>query len=166
VTNVAQTVEAGSDQTINEGDIASFSGNFTDPGNDTHTIDWDFGDGTTATGTLTPTHVYADNGEYTVTLTVTDDDGGVGIDTLNVTVNNLAPSLSSILAPTDPVQVGTEITASANFSDPGILDTHTAQWAWGDGNFSEGISCYGERRFRICEQFLYVHHSRRLYHYS
>ena len=36
-----------------------FSGSFTDPGTaDTHTIEWDFGDGSpVVTGTLTPTHV-------------------------------------------------------------------------------------------------------------
>ena len=38
--------------------------------------EWDFGDGETDTGTLTPIHAYADNGAYVVTLTVTDDDGG------------------------------------------------------------------------------------------
>jgi PKD repeat protein len=35
---------------------------------------WDFGDETNATG-VTPTHAYSENGSYTVTLTVTDDDG-------------------------------------------------------------------------------------------
>jgi len=35
---------------------------------------WDFGDGANATG-VTVEHAYVDNGAYTVTLTVTDDDG-------------------------------------------------------------------------------------------
>jgi PKD repeat protein len=69
------------------GETVSFEGSFTDPGTlDTHTTEWDFGDGGTAEGTLTPTHVYSIMGVYTVTLTVTDDDGGVGADTLTVTV--------------------------------------------------------------------------------
>ncbi len=39
-------------------------------------FDWDFGDGTTLPdGGPTPSHVYAQPGNYTVTLTVTDDEG-------------------------------------------------------------------------------------------
>jgi VCBS repeat-containing protein len=92
INNVAPDVEAGPDQTVNEGEEISFSGGFTDPGaDDTHTMEWDFGDGNTASDTLTPTHVYADNGTYTVTLTVTDDDGGGGSDSLTVTVANVVP---------------------------------------------------------------------------
>jgi len=45
---------------------------------------WDFGDGTTATGTSV-THSYAVSGEYLVTLTITDDDGLVSISTVTVT---------------------------------------------------------------------------------
>ena len=68
--------------------MVNFSGSFTDPGwLDTHTIEWDFGDGNTATGTLIPTHTYSNDGVYIVTLTVTDDDGGVGVDTITVSVN-------------------------------------------------------------------------------
>ena len=45
---------------------------------------WEFGNGTVATDGLTPTHVYNDTKEFTVMLTVTDDGGGVGEDSLNV----------------------------------------------------------------------------------
>ncbi|MCP4378831.1 MAG: PKD domain-containing protein, partial [bacterium] len=90
VANVAPVVTAGADQFVNEGDPMTFSGSFTDPGLlDTHTFDWDFGDGNTASGSLTPTHVYAVNDTYIVTLTVTDNDGDSGTDTLEVYVNNL-----------------------------------------------------------------------------
>lgn len=95
ITNMPPTVEAGAD--INnaiEGIAVNFSGGFTDPGAlDTHAIEWDFGDGSpTVNGTLTPLHIYTTSGEYTVTLTVTDDDGGIGADTLSV---GMAPSATT-----------------------------------------------------------------------
>ncbi|HNB53834.1 MAG TPA: PKD domain-containing protein, partial [Anaerolineales bacterium] len=87
VNNAAPTVDAGPDQTANDGTLLTFTGVFTDPGTlDTHTILWDFGDGITVTGTLAATHLYAGPGLYTVTLTITDDDGGVTQDTLQVTI--------------------------------------------------------------------------------
>jgi PKD repeat protein len=91
VLNVAPSVDAGLDRTLNEGDSVELSGSFSDPGVlDTHSIEWDFGDGTTAAGSLTPSHAYASAGVYTLTLTVTDDDGGVGSDSLTLTVQALA----------------------------------------------------------------------------
>jgi uncharacterized membrane protein/PKD repeat protein len=86
VENIAPTVDAGSDKIVYQGEVVAFSGSFTDPGVDTHIIEWNFGDGESATGTLTPTHIYEDYGDYTVTLTVTDDDSGVGTDSLSITV--------------------------------------------------------------------------------
>jgi PKD repeat protein len=51
-------------------------------------VEWNFGDGSPAvTGTLTPTHTYSQKGIYTVTLTITDDDGGTTSDTLTVAVD-------------------------------------------------------------------------------
>lgn len=87
ILNVAPTVEAGNDLIGFESQELEFHGSFTDPGwLDTHEIIWDFGDGNFAYDDLHPTHSYADDGEYVVTLTVIDDDGGVGVDTLSVQV--------------------------------------------------------------------------------
>jgi len=68
------------------GQTLSFSAGFTDPGTqDTHTATWDWGDGSTTSGAVAETngsgavnasHVYTASGTYTVTLTVTDKDGG------------------------------------------------------------------------------------------
>lgn len=94
VLNVPPTVNAGSDVEVTAGDTVYFNGSFTDPGNDTFVIEWDFGDNSTANATLTPAHTYYSKGIYNVTLKVTDDDGGVGIDNLTVTVNPIPANVT------------------------------------------------------------------------
>ncbi|HKZ47162.1 MAG TPA: PKD domain-containing protein, partial [Thermoplasmata archaeon] len=51
---------------------------------------WDFGDGATAFGPAV-THAYAAKGTFAVTLTVRDDDGDTGSETLQVVVANRPP---------------------------------------------------------------------------
>ena len=89
VLNVAPTVDAGPDQYVNEEDTVNLSGTFTDPGDaDTHTFDWNvvadngqvIADGTQSTFSFVPD----DTGNYVVTFTVTDSDGGVGTAVVNV----------------------------------------------------------------------------------
>jgi hypothetical protein len=70
---------------------------------------------------------------------ITDKDGGVNEYSATVTVNNVPPSVGPIAAPTAPVQIGAVVGTSAAFTDPGVLDTHTAVWDWGDGSTSAGI---------------------------
>ncbi|MCP3964610.1 MAG: tandem-95 repeat protein, partial [bacterium] len=136
VNNLPQ-VEAGPDQAANEGDTLSFTGSFVDPDvGDTHTIEWSFGDGYTVTGALTPTHIYADDGVYSVILTVTDDDGGVGSDTLVVTVDNVAPFVYAGLDRS--VDEGEDVLFDASFIDPGTVDTHTIHWDFGDSATADG----------------------------
>jgi hypothetical protein len=53
-------------------------------------------------------------------------------------VFNVAPVVSTISAPVDPVPVNMDINFSAVFTDPGVLDSHTAVWDWGDGSASPG----------------------------
>jgi PKD domain/Bacterial Ig domain len=83
----------------------SFSGSFSDPGAlDSHTATWSFGDGATSTTSFGPggsaglsaTHSYGAAGTFAVTLTVTDDDGGVGQSTSTVHVQTAQQALTSI----------------------------------------------------------------------
>jgi uncharacterized membrane protein len=88
--NQPPVVGAGPDQLVWLGWPVQFSGSATDPdGDEIVSILWDFGDGSSASGTLTPTHSYAEVGVYTVTLTVTDSRGGVGVDSLTVTAHEV-----------------------------------------------------------------------------
>ncbi|MBT5774195.1 MAG: hypothetical protein HOH95_07445 [Dehalococcoidia bacterium] len=47
---------------------------------------------------------------------------------------NTPPEVGPIDAPLDPVSVETVVHASATFTDPDTLDSHTATWDWGDGS--------------------------------
>ena len=64
-----------------ENDEVEFTGsNSYDPDGDIVSYHWDFGDGDTS-DMMNPTHVYDTPGDYTVTLTVTDDEGATDTDT-------------------------------------------------------------------------------------
>lgn len=81
---------------------------------------------------------YLDNGFYTAGGRIQDKDGGYRNYEILLTVNNVQPSVGEITAPIDPVQVNMNFNASADFTDLGSLDTHTAIWDWGDGVTVEG----------------------------
>lgn len=134
-----------SNAVINEGETFACMGSFVDPDLDIWTVTVDYGDGSgTQPLTLNPdktfqlSQVYADNGNYPVTVVVYDGGGRGSSQAMTVTVNNVAPSVGPITAPFDPVRVGTSVEVNASFTDPGILDTHTATWDWGDGNITSG----------------------------
>ena len=97
IVNAAPVVNAGPDATFNEGVLFGATGSFTDAGTDTWTATVDYGDGAgpqplvlNPDQTFALSHVYADDGASSVTVTVSDDDGGVGTNSLAVTVVNAA----------------------------------------------------------------------------
>ena len=63
----------------------NFTDNSTDSDGTIVSYLWDFGDGNTSNET-NPTHEYATADTYTVTLTVTDDDGATDTETTEITV--------------------------------------------------------------------------------
>jgi hypothetical protein len=93
VVNVAPVVDAGPDVTLLPGGALRRTFTFTDPGVNTHTATVDYGDGSGVqtvapdqTGKWSLDHLYLRPGVYHVTVTVTDNEGGVGVDTFSVTV--------------------------------------------------------------------------------
>ncbi|MCK6546037.1 right-handed parallel beta-helix repeat-containing protein [Myxococcota bacterium] len=79
--NLAPVADAGADRYADPGEVVTFSGtSSTDTDGTIATYAWSFGDGAVATGPSV-THQYTAGGDYTVTLTVTDDDGATHSDT-------------------------------------------------------------------------------------
>ncbi|OGM10613.1 hypothetical protein A2Z67_05310 [Candidatus Woesebacteria bacterium RBG_13_36_22] len=144
VSNRPPIIDTINDAIRNEGEMYSANGLFTDP----TSISWlaivDYGDGSgeqlliLSGMNFSLSHVYHDNGIYTVTIKITDNQGAIGTETAVVTVYNINPSIGIISVASNPLAVNTATLASASFSDPGVLDTHTASWDWGDGNIVTG----------------------------
>jgi hypothetical protein len=96
--NLPPTVDLGADRFVNLGDAVPLTALFDDPGMaDTHTFNWQV---TSSTGQAIPGGTEADfsflplrTGTYTVSLTVTDDEGAAGTDQLDVFVNMDVPPL-------------------------------------------------------------------------
>jgi hypothetical protein len=132
--------DAGGPYFVLEGTSVQLDGaSSNDPDGDALTYEWDLdndGEFDEAAGETTEVN-FPDNGEYTISLRVTDPYGAEGTDTSFVTVGNVAPAVGEISAPMDPIAVGVSLTTSATFSDPG-QDSWTATWDWGDGTTSAG----------------------------
>jgi hypothetical protein len=145
--NAPPKVAAIAPITVNEGELVSMSGSFTDAGwLDTHTAEWFWGDNDAPTpGTVTEqhmapaaegkvagTHAWGDAGNYTVMLCIRDQQGGLGQVRTEVTVRNLPPVVDAGA----PVYAypGTVITLQGSFTDPGWLELHTGKWDAGDGS--------------------------------
>ncbi|MBT8049547.1 MAG: PKD domain-containing protein, partial [Gammaproteobacteria bacterium] len=60
-----------------------------------------------------------------------------------VEILNVPPVIGPISVTADLVPIGTQITASADFTDGGEPDTHTATWDWGDSSTSTGTVTQG-----------------------
>ncbi len=134
--NTAPTVDAGTDQTVGEGDTVTLSGGATDPdqGDSVESYTWSapagsgitFDDSTSATPTFTAPAVTADT---TFTLTLTASDGtDSGVDSVNVTVKETSGAFITTWRTT---------TANEPVTIPG---SGTYSVVWGDGLADTGVS--------------------------
>lgn len=82
-----------------EGGVGTVRATVTDPGADTLSAQIEWGDGTAPQPVTIAQleagvdHAYGDDGDYPVTVTVTDDDGGVGAHAVALRIANLAPAV-------------------------------------------------------------------------
>ena len=127
VSNVPPTVTAAAAQTAIAGASTQFTmGSFSDPGIFdapwTASVNW--GDNTSPTTFTTTsegalaskTHTYFAAGPYSVTVSVTDKDGGVGSNSFQVTVLKASPLLSSTAGGAVVVGSSSKLTDSATLS--------------------------------------------------
>lgn len=105
------------------------------------TYEWDFGDGTTASGDqarATATHVFDRAGTFTVTVTVADEDGDTASAEIHVAVaSDTTPAAAASATPSSgsaPLAVDFECVASG--SDAPL----SVRWDFGDGSGAEGAS--------------------------
>ena len=110
-----------------------------DPDGDALTYAWSFGDGETGTG-VSPTHVYADNGNYQVTVVATDPYGAADTATTTVTVMNAAPTVAAFAG--GSLLQGETYAAGGSFSDAGA-DSWTATVDYGDGGGAQPLALGG-----------------------
>ncbi len=85
--NAKPKVNLGMDRSIFKGKELAMSPLVEDTDGEITAYHWDFGDGHTSTE-VEPNHIYSEIGEYELKLTCIDNDGGVGSDTIIVTVTN------------------------------------------------------------------------------
>ena len=160
VLNVAPAITPFGPFTVDENSPLSLTVTSDDPGSDDLTFTWElqlgpiivstyYNDGVgpdplPSPGGVYPFsatdivgHTYGDNGIYTVTLTVEDDDGGVATYSTTITVNNVAPTITahSMNQPNDQfiLPIVHTLTFDATATDPGSDDL-TFTWDWGDAS--------------------------------
>jgi PKD domain-containing protein/putative Ig domain-containing protein/parallel beta helix pectate lyase-like protein/Big-like domain-containing protein len=121
VSNVPPAVSAGGDASLVRGGIFARNGTFSDPGADAWTAAVDYGDGSGVQPLVLNgkafvlNHVYTTAGTFTVTVTVQDDDGGVGRQAFSVRVVAPTPIVRSFGTTTSRTGI---VGLVLSFSDP------------------------------------------------
>lgn len=137
------------DASLNEGDAFEPTGSFADDDSESWMVEVDYGDGDGDTGvfdrdaeSLFPLHHYNQDGTYTVTVNVTDNQGATGSTWATVTVLNVAPTVDA--GPDASVLDGGLFESEGHFSDPGH-DPWTATVDYGDGTGVAELDLDGNR---------------------
>ena len=133
VDNVAPSSLVVSAPSGTEGELLAMSAQAQDPGADTLIFTWDFGDGSATVQGALVSHSYDDEGSYTVTVVVSDGDGGSETGTAAVVITNVAPSISALSGDLTGDE-GASLSWLVVASDPGFVDVLVYSWDFGDGS--------------------------------
>ncbi|EMR73819.1 PDK repeat-containing protein, partial [Thermoplasmatales archaeon SCGC AB-539-N05] len=106
-------------------DTIQFNDTSFDPAGEITDWSWTLGDGNTS-ALQNPTHQYADDGTYTVTLTVWDDDGATDTTSKQITVLNVPPTADFTYTPINP-DTSDLIQFTDNSTDS---DGAVVSWSW------------------------------------
>jgi DNA/RNA endonuclease G (NUC1) len=112
----------------------SASGSTDADAGDVLTYTWTFGDGGTATG-VAPSHTFADNGTYTVTVRATDSKDVYSEATMTTTITNIAPTAVFSTTPSSLTEGSSFTVALYGAADPSPTDLASLTYAFdcGDG---------------------------------
>jgi len=146
----AASVSSGATASSPEGTAINLNGSASSPSAEDNTAgftySWNvtkdgasFGTGSAAALSFTPN----DEGTYVATCHATDDGGMTGTSSVTFIGTNVAPSATITGVAWTPQLVLTahqSVSFAGAFSDAGTLDTHTADWKFGDGATSTGFS--------------------------
>lgn len=137
--NQSPVANAGPDQTVLVGQTVNFDGSLSsDPDGNADIISyiWNFGDGSTGSG-ITTSHTYNTSGVYLVSLTVTDQAGAGGSDSLSVIVQTPAQATQSVI---DTVQTFNLQQGIENSLDTKLQNAFDSLSAENSGNRQDAIN--------------------------
>jgi len=144
--NQPPVADAGGPYSENEGTEVNFDGSASyDDGNITSYF-WDFGDNQTGTG-LTVNHTYLQEGDYTVSLTVFDDESLNNTDTTTANIVDTTPIANFTANPTSG-----NAPLTVTFTDESISYDNITNWDWKFGNL--GTSNQSDPVFESCDRCL------------
>ncbi len=139
--NNAPLCDAGGPYTGTAGQPVAFDGSgSSDPGGTITAYDWDFGDGSTGSG-ATPSHTYAAAGNYTATLTLTDNCGATSTCEASVTItmpDNLPPVCDAGGPYAGPTNSPIQFDGTGSNDPDGTIVLY--EWDFGDGSTGSGAT--------------------------